>query len=102
MHTIWRSKIIPLHLERLAIQQIPIHDLEHRIRKTHAQQRERDLGMSVDLTELEKRPRDQRRVLFATVSSVSARPSNDANPPSSRYNPHTDTQPPVSPSESSA
>ena len=29
-------KIIPLHFKRLSIVQIPIHNLEHRIRKTHA------------------------------------------------------------------
>ena len=48
------SKIIPLHLECLAILQISIHDLEHRVRKSHTEQRERNLGVSVDLTQSEK------------------------------------------------
>lgn len=97
------SKIIPLHLERLPVLQIPLHDLEHRIRKTHAQQRVRDLGVPVDLTQLEKRPCDQRRILSGDgISSTSALKITPGSSPSSLYNPHIDMQPPVSPSESSA
>ena len=68
------SKVIPLHLERLPILQIPIHNLEHPIRKPHAQQGKRNLGMPMNLSQLEKRPRDQRRVLFTRRQVRQSRP----------------------------
>jgi hypothetical protein len=63
------SKITSFNSEHPPVQQIAVHDPEDRVRKAHAQQRERDLRLAVDLAKLEETLRDRSRVLPSSHQS---------------------------------